>query len=160
MARFDRFWPEIVALFAGTILGVWADRLIEPILAPFLADDPAIVYGAVVTLQGTLLGFVLAALTIVLGFSQSPQFKILKISGQLPTLYNVYIAGIRAHAVSTGTALIALLVTVGSSIAPTLAWLVATTCTLALVRLGRTLWATKKVVNALGSDLSREPGER
>lgn len=158
-ARFDKTWPEFVALVVGVGIGAYGNRFLEPLVATSLTKDTASIYGAVLALQGSLLGFVLAALTIVLGFSQSPQFKLLNDAGQLPTLFNVYSAGIRAHALSTGTALVALLLNSSSGLAPVFAWIVTTTCLLALVRLGRTLWATNNIVQALASDLRRQPGE-
>lgn len=149
-----------MSLGAGIYLGIWGQIVLEPMISPILSDDSTSVFGAIAGVQGSLLGFVLAALTIVLGFSQSPQFKLLKDSGHLPTLFNVYMAGIRAHTLSTIVALVALLVNSANALAPVLAWLVTTTCVLAFVRLARTLWATKNVVWILASTFERKPGQK
>jgi hypothetical protein len=159
-AGFDGVWPELIAVAGGFLLGCWANPHIEPLLAPLLTDQKAEVFGAILGVQGALLGFVLAALSIILGFSQAPQLKPIRDSGHLPTLFEVYMAGIRAHALSTIVALLALLLSTQNPLTPLLAWLVTTTCILAFVRLFRTLWATKNVVQGLSKPAERKPGQR
>lgn len=125
-----------------------------------LSSDSSAVYGALVGLQGSLLGFVLAALTIVLGYSQAPSMAILRDSGQLPNLFRVYLAGIRSHALATAIAIGALVISSGYASSTLFAWLVALSSMVTAVRLGRSLWATRQVVVVVSGDRARGPGLR
>lgn len=158
-AKFDHLWPEILCTAAGIAMGIWGNTVTEPMLKPFLNNEPGAVYSAIAGVQGSLLGFVLAALTIVLGYSQTPSLSLLRRSGQLPNLFRIYMAGIRAHALSTVTALGSLIANYQGELATVMAWVVATTCTLAFARLVRTLWATRAIVSQIAESGERKPGQ-
>lgn len=152
-------WVLDVFPLAVAALGVFLlPPGIRSVIGGPLSTDSSSVYGALVGLQGSLLGFVLAALTIVLGYSQSPSMEILRKSGQLPNLFRVYLAGIRSHAFATVTAIVALVVNSGYVTASLLAWLVASSSVVTAIRLGRSLWATRSVVVVVSKDRSRGPG--
>lgn len=155
----DSWYVELAAVVLGIIGSCLIYRYIGEYVDALLSSDEAAVYGAITGLQGAFLGFVLAALTIVLGYSHSPELKLLKDSKQLRTLLFVYVAGIRSHAVSTVVALVALLMNPGTFLGPVMAWIVGTTCLLAFLRLFRTLWATRAVVMHIASAGPRKAGQ-
>jgi hypothetical protein len=158
-AKFDLLWPEFLCAAAGIAMAVWGNGITEPLLLPLVTDKPDAVYSAIAGVQGSLLGFVLAALTIVLGYSQTPSLSLLRKSGQLPNLFRIYLAGIRAHALSTVTALVSLIANYQGELSTVGAWVVTTTCTLAFVRLARTLWATRAIVGHIAASGERKPGQ-
>lgn len=155
---FDQSRLDVLAVIGGIAVGIWGSPHILPIIGPLVTGEAADVYGAVAGLQGSLLGFVLAALTIVLGYSQSPQLALLRRSNQLANLFTVYMAGIRAHALATLAAVLALIVNPANDTAPGLAWVVFFTSILAFLRLFRTLWATRAVVHQVSTTQDRSPG--
>lgn len=131
-----------------------------PEFLSLLSTDAGVIFGALLGLHGSLLGFVLAALTIIMGYSSSPQLRVLRDAGQLPNLFLVYLAGVRASAVAAVFSLLAMLAAGGTPIAEGLAWAVALTTALSLGRLARTLWITKNVVSKVGETLNRPAGQK
>lgn len=140
-------WFDVLAVMVGLLAGSFVDPLVHHVLSAILVSHPSGTYGVLVTLQGALLGFVLAALAIVVGYSNNDSFQIVRDAGQLPNLFRVYTSGVRSHAVATVVALLALLLDKPAALAGIFAWTVGTTTTLALIRVFRTLWATKNIVS-------------
>jgi hypothetical protein len=126
----------------------------------YLNDDPGAVYGPLVGLHGALLGFVLAAFTIALGYAQSERFTIVRNSGQLPNLYRIFFANIVTEGLCLITALAALLIQGSSLVNTGLAFAVFATALLAALRFGRTLWVTNAITIALSTDPLRAPGQQ
>lgn len=159
-ARVDS-WPLDVLPLLLALAGAFAlPAGVQKQIGDTLSPDSSAVYGALVGLQGSLLGFVLAALTIVLGYSQAPSMAILRDSGQLLNLFRVYLAGIRSHALATAIAIVALVISSGYATSTFLAWLVALSSIITAFRLGRSLWATREVVVVVSGDRARGPGLR
>lgn len=159
-AKVDTYYVELLAILLAVAGAFFGGASLAAQLGELLTTEQAAVYGAITGLQGAFLGFVLAALTIVLGYSRSPELQFLRDSRQLVTLLQVYLAGIRAHALATVTALLALLMHPGAVLGPYAAWIVGSTTLLAFIRLFRTLWATKAVVLHVASASPRKAGER
>lgn len=159
-AKVDAWYVEMLAILIGLAGAFFGRDTFTAQLGKLLTTEQSAVYGAITGLQGAFLGFVLAALTIVLGYSRSPELQFLRDSQQLGTLMHVYLAGIRAHALSTITALVALLMHPAAELGPYAAWVVGCTSLLAFLRLFRTLWATKAVVLHVASASAREAGDR
>jgi hypothetical protein len=156
----EGIWLEGLALLLAGVGAAWFTAAFQSLTSKILVADPLPAYGAIAGVQGALLGFVLAALTIVIGYANGPALRVLRDAGQLPNLLRVYTSGTRALALATVMALAALLVQSSSPIGSLLAWLVGTTSLLALLRLSRTLWATRAVVARLGAPLTRGAGQR
>src|SRR6185437_3401842 len=71
---------------------VWSERLNgKPCLEEILDGNRAAIYSAAVSVFGALLGFVLTAVSIVLGFSSMRQFRVLRASPHYRTLYDIYL---------------------------------------------------------------------
>lgn len=153
---FDRLIVDLLVLILSVFLGIFSDKTPWFSFRKFLVDDPQSLYGAVAGIQGSLLGFVLAALAIILGYSSAPQLRILRESGQLSNLFQVYMAGIKSHAVGAGVALLALAVKPALHLTSILAWSVALILVLSSVRLLRTLWATNCIVKSVSQCLNDE----
>jgi uncharacterized membrane protein len=94
-----RFWklnfhwlePLLVACIA-TGVAIWLERSgrgreVECLLR----GNRAPIYGALASVFGALLGFVLTAVSIILGFSALPQLAIVRESKHYPTLYKAFI---------------------------------------------------------------------
>lgn len=125
----------------------------------WLRDDDAAIQGVLVGLHGSLLGFILAALAIVIGFSNAPQLKVLKVAGKLGSLFAAYMAAIRTHALGLTVSLIGLVVTPPTFWNSLVIWSAACVTALSLARLGRVLSITSWIVNRLSTDLSRKPDQ-
>src|SRR5207249_620650 len=77
-------------------------------------------YSTIASVAGSLLGFILTAVSIVLVLSPSPRFRILRESGQLERAYRVYFQAILWLAASTVLSFVALLLDTDRSPKPVL----------------------------------------
>jgi len=96
-----------VAAVASLILLAWVLKTNQ--LPAFLQGNRGAFYGTVASIEGALLGFVIATVTIVMGFSSSPQFAIVRGSPHYQTLWLVFSSAIRALGIATAATLVALL---------------------------------------------------
>lgn len=117
--------------------------------SPLRGADADAIYAALVGLQGALLGFVLAALAIIAGYSQSDRMQILRDARQLPNLFGVYLAATRSYALSTFVSLLALLISATPGIFNLVAIIVGATVLTSALRLLRVLRVTRVVLLAL-----------
>lgn len=148
-SAFNSAWVDLVALVVGVGLGASPTSAVLLQNGVLHGADAAAVYTALVGLQGTLLGFVLAALAIIAGYSQNDRMQLLRDAGQLPNLFGVYLAATRSYAISTLLALIALLISATAGLYDILACIVGISVVLASVRLVRVLRVTETVLLAL-----------
>jgi hypothetical protein len=116
-------------------------------------------YSTLAGLEGTILGFVLAALTIVLGYSQSPRFEIIRSSRHWGSIFGIYISGIRWTAISTVFAIIGLVLDRDASPNRPVIVLSAASISFSIYYIGKVLWVTEQVVKVVISEKSRNPGE-
>lgn len=117
------------------------------------------IYPAMLSLEGTLLGFVLAALTIVLGYSQSGRLKLLHRSSHWSSIFHSYTDTLRWTSVATVVALLALLFDRDDSPFSSLAVLCFWAAAFALFFIFRMLWITEKIVKLVILQRPRNPGE-
>jgi hypothetical protein len=100
-------------------------------------------YAAVADITGSLLGFVISAVSVLLVFGS--QLRFLKDSGQLPVIFNVFFQSIIWLAIATAWAFVGLLAdTTGTSriwILYVMLWLMG----LAAMRVYRCVWILKKI---------------
>jgi hypothetical protein len=105
----------------------------------------ASVYSTIASLAGSLLGFVLAAVSIIMIFGQMPRMKLVKDSGQYVTIFNVYFQSILWLAVATMWAVVGLLLDTDAVprrwITYAMLWLVI----LVIVRMYRCVWVLQEV---------------
>lgn len=80
-----------IAILFTMIVAVFAPRcaIVHPLLEG-LRQPNSPVYSTIVGLGGTLLGFAMTALTIVLALSSLPHFHLLRDSGQMPVIAQIY----------------------------------------------------------------------
>jgi len=103
-------------------------------------------YGTLGAIFGSLLGFVIATLTILLGFAESARLKVLRSSAHYPVLWRTLLSATKWLAVATLAAVAALVVdrdgaqNLGAFYACVFSSLVAA------LRLARSIWILENVV--------------
>ena len=107
------------------------------------------VYGTLATLDGALLGFVIATTAIVLAFAPTDQFQILRDSAHYQTLWRTFTSTIRALAVATAVAIIALLVDRDGRTNTLVMVFCAGTTLLSALRLWRSVWALEGTIKVV-----------
>jgi hypothetical protein len=135
------------AVLIGTCFAVWAIWLggDNPV-AETLKGNRAAIYGALATIFGSLLGFTITAVSIVLGYAASDRLAVVRNSKHYPTLWKVFMATIRASGIATIVALVALILDRDTSPASILLYVCVWSTSLAVLRLVRCLWVLEQVV--------------
>lgn len=139
----------VVAVAVGLRWSDWVQKMIS---------DPDAIFSALAGVHAALLGFVLAALTIVLGYAQSSRFDVVRAAGHFPTLFQVYLAAVRTYALALVLCLGAVLIDSGDRTGAVSTGLVSLSTGLALLRLARVIWVTELVVAVIVRPTRRAPG--
>lgn len=149
-----RFWRRRFLLVEGIIALVvaigfavwyWAFDGATPTNA-LLGGNRAALYGTTASISGSLLGFVITATSIVLGFSTSDRLAVVRKSRQYPMLWRTFSATIRALAAATVVALLCLLLDRDGASVPWLTVLLVFSVVLSMLRLARTIWALEHII--------------
>ncbi|WP_210160588.1 hypothetical protein [Methylocella silvestris] len=114
--------------------------------AALLKNNRAALFGTTASILGSLLGFVITATSIVLGFSTSDRLAVVRESVEYPTLWKTFSATIRALALGTIIALTCLLFDRDSAPVPWLTILLIFAVLLSLFRIGRTIWVLEQII--------------
>jgi hypothetical protein len=97
------FW---LAILLGAAFYIWLRRLGgEAIAAEVLKGNRAGIYGTLASIFGSLLGFVIASVSIVIGFAGSEKLAILRSSKHYSDLWRVFTSATRALGITTIVAL-------------------------------------------------------
>lgn len=107
------------------------------------------IYGALAAIFGALLGFVITAVSIVIGYSASERLDIVRNSKHYPDLWKIFISAIRATALATMAALLGLVFDRDSSPSHWILYLNIFAFVLVLFRLGRSIWVLEQIINLL-----------
>lgn len=122
---------------------------IDAPLFELLNERRSDIYGALLALHSALLGFVLAAFTIVLGYGEGPRFELVRQSTHWPKLYGSFASAVRAFAFGTLSSVVALLLDRDGQPVPVLACLAIAVTVLASARLTRVLLLLERIVGVL-----------
>lgn len=117
------------------------------------------IYPTIIGVEGTILGFVLAALTIVLGYSQKGRFKLLHASRHWRAVFLSYTNTLRWTSVAIIVAILALIFDQDRSPSPRFAILFCWSVIFTSYFVGRMLWVTEQIVNLIVNQRQREPGQ-
>ncbi len=107
------------------------------------------IYGTLASIFGSLLGFAITALSVVLGFSSSERLKILRVSKYYKQLWDVFTSGIRVLGFTTILWLLALFFDREAAPKPFLLVLCLAISFLAILRLARCVWVLERIVEVL-----------
>jgi hypothetical protein len=152
-----RIWLESGIVVALSVpLGQWS--VVDSTLRGFLENRRGVVYPAIVGLEGTILGFVIASLTIVIGYVNSPRFAILKGTRHWEGIFVAFAGGAKWTAGALVFALAALFFDRDSAPNTPLSMMLFISALLAAVRVGRVLYVTEKVVKVIVQARPREAG--
>jgi hypothetical protein len=115
-------------------------------VAETLRGNRAAIYGTLASIFGSLLGFTITAVSIVLGYAANERLAIVRNSKHYPTLWKVFVAAIRALGIATMVALVALILDRDTAPAYFFLYVCVWSTSLAVLRLMRCLWVFEQVV--------------
>jgi hypothetical protein len=153
----------LLSLLSATAFWIWMQHFGGlSIVADLLKSNRAAVYGTLATIFGSLLGFVITAMSVVMGLVSSAQLKIVTGSKHYKQLWDVFTSTTKALGLATIIALAGLIFDRDS--APR--WSILEVCVFAfvlcVVRLARCLWVLEMIVRILTSEpepLRASPGD-
>jgi hypothetical protein len=119
-----------------------------------LQDNRAAVYGALASIFGSLLGFVIATISIVVAFDALPRLRIVRESATYDTLWKVFTSAIRWLGGATVGALLALVLDRGGGLGRLALYIAVGTGAIAVLRVWRCVWVLEKLVGII---VSRPP---
>lgn len=91
-----------VTLILSFIFFIWIYRFGGLVIVDkILKGNRSAVYATLAQISGSLLGFVIAALSIIIGYSTSEKFDFLRKSEHYPTLWKVLLSTIRVLSLTT-----------------------------------------------------------
>jgi hypothetical protein len=114
-----------------------------------LSGERTALYGALAAILGALLGFIITAFSIIIGFSQDGRFDVVFKSKHAPDLWAIFTSAIRAHAVATIAALVALVSDTETHHRHWPIVVLTGALALALLRLARVVWVIERMVALL-----------
>jgi len=128
-------------------------------LYSYLANQRGGLYTTLLTVEATLLGFIVAVLAIVLGYAQASRFEIVRRSRHWTSLFRSYTRAVRWTAYATALFLVGLLGDRDSSPHPVVTALCLAGLLMSAAALARMLWVTERVVWVVVTPGARKPGE-
>lgn len=121
------------------------------VLDSILGRNRAEVYGALATIFGSLLGFVVVAVSVVLTAAQAERMAVIRDSEQYDTLWNVFIGTIKSLAFATVVALLALIIDRPQQPVRWIEIVGIFATILAALRLWRSVWVLERVISLVTS---------
>src|SRR6266702_6186164 len=123
MSRISRSWnlhflryEFILSLLAGIFFMGWVVWFGgSGVVDSILNGSRSAVYGALASIFGSLLGFVITALSIIIGYSANEKFEFLRKTNHYGTLWEVLFKTIKALSVATGAMIVGLVLDRDSS---------------------------------------------
>lgn len=141
-----------IATIVTVAFGIWVRFAHgQRIVNELIGGQRSVVYGTLATLDGALLGFVIATTTIVLGFAPGDRFEILRNSAHYQTLWRTFTSTIRVLGLATAVAIVALLADRDGKTNALTMVLCAGTTLLAGLRVGRSVWALQGTIKVVTS---------
>jgi hypothetical protein len=147
--EFLRF--EFLSSILMTILFfIWFEYFSGQVLVDqVLLGNRSAIYGALAAIFGALLGFVITAVSIVIGYSANDRLAIVRDSPEYPKLWKIFISAIRATALATMAALLGLIFDRDTSPSYWILFFNLFAFILILFRLGRCIWVLENIINLL-----------
>jgi hypothetical protein len=159
--RLPTFARELIifAVLFGLLSWIFSIHAVHSHLDSYLLNQRGSLYTTLLAVEATLLGFVVAVLTIVLGYAQASRFEIVRRSRHWNALFDSYTRAMRWTAYATASFLIGLLVDRDSDPHPIVTALCTASLLMSAAVLGRMLWITERVVQVVITPGTRRPGE-
>lgn len=148
-----------LAVVCGLAFVIWAQVCGGgTVIEETLKGNRGAVYGALSSIFGSLLGFAITAVSIVLGFSTTDRLAVVRESKHYPTLWKVFTATIRTLGLATVVALLGLILDRDNSPTKAVLYLTVFASLLGALRLGRCVWVLENVITLVTGNSKARSG--
>jgi uncharacterized membrane protein len=166
MTLLPRWWRAnflvvelVIAIVLTTAFALWYSRSGgELIVADVMRGNRAAIYGTLASILGSLLGFAITAISIILGFIPQERMAVLRESAHYNDLWQTFMAAIRALALATVATLLGLVLDRDTSPIAWLDHLCVFSILLSLFRVFRCVWILEKVIRLMTLPSKARPG--
>lgn len=135
-----------LALLVTAIFVIWVEFIFGHPASEILFADRGEIYSTSAAIFGSLLGFIITAVSIVLGYISSERLRVVRDSVHYPTMWRVFTSAIKVLAVATVSALIGLLFDRNSAPIYVVFYFNVFAATLASLRLARCVWVLENII--------------
>jgi hypothetical protein len=148
-----------VALLLTTAFALWVARYDGgQVVADVLHGNRGAIYGTLASIFGSLLGFAITAVAIILGFVPLERMAVVRETTHYDDLWQTFTSAIRALALATSATLLGLILDRDASPLPWLVYVCVFATTLSLLRLARCVWILEKVIRLVTLPSKARPG--
>lgn len=105
------------------------------------------IYPLIATIAGTLLGFIITGVSIILAFSESEKLRLLKKSKQYTTIYEIYFSTIKFLALSTAIPIFGIIV--NDKWADYVLYILIWSIIISSLRIWRCVWALENIIKLI-----------
>lgn len=138
------FW---FAVLLSIIFVVWAEAFQGKVIIDNMLDNNRNdVYSALAAIFGSLLGFTITSVSIVLGYSTSERLSIVRESKHYSLMWKVFTSAIKALAAATIVSFLGLVIDRNSDPSYIILYLNVLTAILASFRLARCVWVLDNII--------------
>lgn len=127
------------AIVAGSLFG-------RVHLLCYIAGNRAAIYTSLTAVFGTLLGFVVTGVSVILALTDSPRFKLLRTSPYYKTLFDIYVNAAKFLALATIAAFAGVVLDREASPLPVISYLTLWLVIISSLRLFRCIWVLERLV--------------
>ena len=139
----------IAAMITAGLTLWWRFGFGARVLNSIVHGNRSSIYGTLASIFGSLLGFAITALSVVLGFSSSERLQVLRQSKYYGQLWAVFTSSIRVLGATTIAWLIALFFDRDSKARPLILVLCMGFSFLSVLRVARCVWVLERIVEVL-----------
>lgn len=154
MKKINIFWEanflRLEWILAGLIsLGYafWSESVNNGVfMSQFFSDGRGTLYGTLTALFGSLLGFAITAVSIILGYAANEKLEVVRNSNHYHVLWDTFNSAIKVLAVATVLALIGLVVDKDSSPKNVILYINFFLTILSFFRIARCIWILEYII--------------
>ena len=152
--KLKRFWEAhflpmefALALVLSLLFSIWSEKVnAGSFVTTLLKDNREALYAALVALFGSLLGFSITAVSIVLGYANSDKLEIVRKSAHYADLWSTFRSAIKVLAFATITSLIGLILDRDALPNNLILYVNIFASILSFLRIGRCIWVLENII--------------
>lgn len=112
-------WEWVFAMLIAAFTAIASEFVVgRDYLSDLLTDRRTVLYATVASIGGSLIGFIITALSIVVGLVQGPLFTALRKEPSYRMLFSIFFQTIIALALATGISLVGIIIDRGETTSP------------------------------------------
>lgn len=140
-----------LSILLAILVTIWSEYYGRPYIEYILDNNRSSIYSTLAAIFGALLGFVITAASIVLGYSENEKLSVVTNSLYYPQLWGVFVSNIRVLGLATLISLVSLLIASNDTNIGIVVYLNIWILLLVLLRLWRVIWVLENIIGLITS---------